>query len=111
MSIEQLSQMGAVFRAIEKGPDSVKHGIVKVAELLKVRNDTGKPTLMFNKNLTWIADEFEKYRWMEAVQDGVIKEVPYKADDDAMDAIRYFAMEYRKPSPYFVQEKRNWTIA
>ena len=111
MSIDQLAQMGASFRAVEKGPDSVKHGIVKVAELLKVRNDTGKPTLMFNKNLTWIADEFEQYRWMESVQDGVIKEVPYKANDDAMDSIRYFAMEYRKPAPYYTPEKKNWGIA
>jgi PBSX family phage terminase large subunit len=99
MSIEQLNQMGAFFNPVEKGPDSVKHGIVKVAELLRVRADTGKPTLMFNKNLTWIADEFEQYRWMEAQQDGVIKEVPYKANDDAMDAIRYFAMSYRKEEP------------
>jgi PBSX family phage terminase large subunit len=97
MSIEQLNQMGAVFSPVEKGPDSVKHGIVKVAELLKVRADTGKPTLMFNKNLSWIADEFESYRWMENKSaDGAIKEVPYKVNDDAMDAIRYFAMSYRK---------------
>lgn len=96
MSIEQLNQMGAVFSPVEKGPDSVKHGIVKVAELLKVRADTGKPTLMFNKNLTWIADEFEQYRWTESKTDGVIKEVPYKVNDDAMDMIRYFAMSYRK---------------
>lgn len=83
MSIEQLNLMGVHFNPVEKGPDSVKHGIVKVAELLRVRKDTGKPTLMFNKNLTWIADEFEQYRWMEARQDGVIKEVPYKVNDDA----------------------------
>ena len=80
----------------EKGPDSVKHGIVKVAELLKVRADTGKPTLMFNKNLTWIADEFESYRWTESKKDGVIKEIPYKVNDDAMDMIRYFAISFKK---------------
>lgn len=96
MSIEQLNQLGVYFAPVEKGPDSVKHGIVKVAELLRIRKDTGKPTLMFNKNLTWIADEFEQYRWMEARQDGVIKEVPYKVNDDAMDAIRYFAMKYNE---------------
>ncbi len=83
MSIDQLNQMGAFFNPVEKGPDSVKHGITRVAELLKIRADTGRPTLMFNKNLTWIADEFEQYRWMEAQQDGVIKEVPYKVNDDA----------------------------
>lgn len=83
MSIEQLRQFGVNFNPVEKGPDSVKNGIVKVAELLRIRADTGKPTLMFNKNLTWIADEFEQYRWVEAQQDGVIKEVPYKVNDDA----------------------------
>ena len=97
MSIEQLVRLGVQFSPVEKGPDSVKNGISKVASLLKVRQDTGKPTLMFNKSLTWIADEFEKYRWIENKSAGSgIKEVPYKADDDAMDAIRYFAMSYKK---------------
>lgn len=97
MSIEQLAQLGVHFDPVEKGPDSVKNGITKVAELLKVRADTGRPTLMFNKDLTWIADEFERYRWMENKSaDNVIKEVPLKVNDDAMDAIRYFAMSYKK---------------
>lgn len=101
MSIEQLKQLGVYFEPIEKGPDSVKHGIVKVAELLKVRKDTGKPTLMFNKDLTWIADEFERYRWMQnKSSDNVIKEVPNKVNDDAMDAIRYFAMAWKKEVDY-----------
>jgi len=100
MSIEQLVRMGCYFEPVEKGPDSVKMGITKVAELLRVRKDTGKPTLMFNKDLTWIADEFEKYRWMEnKSMDGVIKEVPLKREDDAVDSIRYFAMSYMKPEP------------
>jgi hypothetical protein len=94
--------MGVHFNPVEKGPDSVKHGIVRVAELLKVRADTGKPTLMFNKNLTWVADEFEKYKWVENKSaDGAITEVPYKHDDDAMDMISYFARSYRKKIEYF----------
>lgn len=97
MSIEQLNRLGVQFNPVEKGPDSVKNGISKVASLLKIRPDTGKPTLMFNKSLTWIADEFEKYRWVENKSAGSgIKEIPYKVDDDAMDAIRYFAMSYKK---------------
>jgi len=111
MSIEQLREYGVNFNPVEKGPDSVKNGITKVAELLRVRADTGKPTLMFNKNLTWIADEFEQYRWMEAQQDGVIKEVPYKVNDDAMDAIRYFAMSYKTSSsslPVYDEKKWKW---
>ncbi len=98
MNIAQLSEYGVHFNPIEKGPDSVKHGISKVSSLLKIRQDTGKPTLMFNENLDWIAQEFEKYRWLERKTDGLIKEVPFKKDDDAMDAIRYFAMSYKNSS-------------
>jgi len=92
--LEELSREGVHFNPIKKGPDSVQLGIVKVAELLKIRADTGKPTLMFNKNLQWVADEFEKYRWMENKTQGVIKNTPLKREDDAMDMIRYFAMNY-----------------
>lgn len=102
MNIAQLEEMGVHFNPVEKGPDSVKHGIVRVAELLKIRADTGKPTLMFNKNLTWVADEFEKYRWVENKSaDGSITEVPFKHDDDAMDMVSYFARSYRKKTEYF----------
>jgi PBSX family phage terminase large subunit len=112
MSIQQLLDLGVAFNPVEKGPDSVKNGIVKVAELLKVRNDTGKPTLMFNKDLNWIADEFERYRWMENKSaDNAIKEVPNKVNDDAMDAIRYFAMVYRKQTYYEPKERKNWQLA
>lgn len=98
MSIKQLQEFGCLFTPIEKGQDSVKNGIVKVAEMLKIRNDTGKPTLMFSKNLTWIADEFEKYKWLDNKNlNGSTKEVPLKREDDAMDAIRYFVMSYNKP--------------
>lgn len=94
--IEELNRLGVRFKGVDKGKDSVKNGIAKVAELLKVRADTGRPTLMFNKNLEWIAREFESYRWVENKSaDNSIKEVPYKVNDDAVDAIRYFVMSYK----------------
>lgn len=96
LNIQELKQRGVYFDPVEKGADSVKMGIQKVAELLKIRKDTGKPTLMFSKHLDWIAQEFERYRWMENKAQGYIKEVPLKRDDDAMDAIRYFCMTYNK---------------
>jgi PBSX family phage terminase large subunit len=96
-SIQELENLGVHFAPVEKFPDSVTTGITQVAELLRIRKDTGKPTLMFNKNLTWIADEFERYRWMQNKSaDNVIKETPLKVNDDAMDAIRYFAMTWKK---------------
>lgn len=100
MQIEELLRLGVFFEPVEKGPDSIKNGILNVAELLKVRADTGKPTLMFAKTLTWVADEFESYRWMENKTSETIKEVPLKKDDDAMDMVRYFSMKYIKPEPY-----------
>lgn len=94
MSIATLQEHGVHFAPVKKGRDSVKNGIAKVATLLKIRKDTGKPTLMFNKNLQWVADEFEHYRWMQNKQDNAVHEVPYKVLDDAMDMIRYFAISY-----------------
>lgn len=96
MLIEELVRKGVRFDPVDKYTDSVKNGISKVSELLRVRPDTGKPTLMFNKSLTWIADEFERYRWMENKSaDNAVKEVPHKVMDDAMDAIRYFVVSFR----------------
>jgi PBSX family phage terminase large subunit len=106
MSIEELKKYGVNFSPVEKGRDSVKHGISKVAELLKIRKDTGKPTLMFNRDLNWVADEMEKYRWMERKTDGKVMEVPYKKDDDAMDMIRYFSMSHRGSKPMRRQPRK-----
>lgn len=94
--IKDLELKGVHFQGVEKGPDSVLKGITDVARLLKKRPDTGKPTLMFSKNLSWIADEFEKYRWIENKnENSAQKEMPLKREDDAMDMIRYFAMSYQ----------------
>lgn len=96
--IEVLQRASLYFQAIHKGPDSVVEGIRKVASLLKIRADTGRPTLTFNKNLAWVADEFEKYRWIESKSDNTgQREAPLKREDDAMDMIRYFAMGYDHP--------------
>jgi PBSX family phage terminase large subunit len=97
LNIQELINRGIQIEPVEKGADSVRMGIQKVATLLKNRGDTGKPTLMFNRHLDWIAHEFERYRWMENKAQGIIKEAPLKNEDDAMDAIRYFVMHFQKP--------------
>lgn len=112
MSIAELQTFGVSFNPVDKGKDSVRNGIKKVAELLKVRNDNGRPTLMINKDLNWAADEFERYRWIENREDRTeFREIPYKANDDAMDAIRYFAMSWREKEKTFRHYDRNdWGI-
>lgn len=106
--IEELKLNGVSFTPVTKGPDSVKAGIAKVAGMLRRRGDTGRPTLMFNKNLRWVADEADRYRWLENKSDGHIKDTPLKRDDDAMDMIRYFVVSFREPvevdSSYALQE-------
>lgn len=98
--IQDLNLKGVGFVGVTKGPDSVVKGIANVAQLLKVRADTGKPTLMFAKHLSWVADEFEQYRWVQNKnEDSAVKEMPLKREDDAMDMIRYFAMSYTQPLP------------
>ena len=95
--IEDLRLKGVNFNPVTKGAGSVVKGIANVAELLKVRKDTGKPTLMFAKNLTWVADEFERYRWVESKNiETAEREMPLKRDDDAMDMVRYFAEMYNR---------------
>jgi PBSX family phage terminase large subunit len=94
MQIEELSRLGVHFEPVKKGQDSVTNGINKVADLLKIRKDTGKPTLMFSDKLGWVADEFEQYRWVQNKSDGFVKDIPMKRNDDAMDMIRYMATTY-----------------
>jgi PBSX family phage terminase large subunit len=107
--IQDLLLKGATFEGVEKGPDSVIKGIANVAQLLKIRPDTGKPTLMFAKHLTWVGDEFEQYRWVQNKnEDSAQKEMPLKREDDAMDMIRYFATSYQPKKPALVRKKRNW---
>lgn len=112
MSISELATNGVTFQPVEKGKDSVKQGIVKVSKLLAVRNDTGKPTLMINKYLTWVADEFERYRWIEQKDDSsLFREIPYKANDDAMDMISYFARSWKEQERVYKSYDRNkWGI-
>ncbi len=106
----------------------VRFGIEKVAERLKrvpgkitqavqqTRNNnelsggslepasqlSGEPGLYVFSGCTNIIREFETYRWKEKsvsqAQDLNEPDVPEKAHDHAMDALRYFAVSYKKSS-------------
>jgi PBSX family phage terminase large subunit len=112
MAISELQAHGVDFNPVVKGRDSVKAGITKVAELLKVRNDTGKPTLMFNRHHSYVADEMERYRWIENKNDkSLIREIPYKANDDFCDECRYMAMSFKVRDKIYRPYNRNsWGI-
>jgi len=92
----------------------VRYGIEKVAERFKripghpvpiLQGVSGAPlsmpSLFIFKSCVNTIREFETYRWKEKLigqaQDLNEPDVPEKANDHAMDALRYFAVSYQKP--------------
>lgn len=91
----------------------VRFGIEKVSEKLKVvlghtipqpihdgKENGGLASLFIFQTCTNTIREFETYRWKEKsvtqAQDLNEPDVPEKANDHAMDALRYFAVSYKK---------------
>lgn len=92
----------------------VRYGIEKVAEKLKVMSghlvnnvskngDDNQPQLFVFNTCEETIKEFETYRWKEKsvtqAQDLNEPDVPEKANDHAMDALRYFIVSYNKTDP------------
>lgn len=93
----------------------VRFGIEKVGERLKPipghtipsltrkSSENGFPKLLFFSTCIQTIRELETYRWKEKsvtqAQDLNEPDVPDKANDHAMDALRYFAVSYKKSSP------------
>ena len=105
----------------------VRFGIEKVAEKLKITpghmvedvpaRKGGQPKLFIFNNCVNTIKEIETYRWKEKsvsqAQDLNEPDVPEKANDHAMDALRYFAVSYSKRTDTrdIMSPKKNWTIA
>lgn len=95
---------GYILTPTLKGPDSVKSGIDKVAERLRVDRVTQKPKLFVCRNCVNTIREFENYVWagrenaaeeiseMTKLMNKSAKDAPKKIFDDAMDALRYVIM-------------------
>lgn len=99
----------------------VRYGIEKVAERLKqipghtVPSTNRNASLYVFSNCTNTIKEFETYRWKEKsvtqAQDLNEPDVPEKANDHAMDALRYFAVSYvKKALPLKPYDKTKWEI-
>lgn len=70
----------------------VSIGIQKVAERLVIQAD-GKPKLFIHSKCENLRREMGKYAWQKQKADRPAKEEPVKADDHALDALRYMVME------------------
>lgn len=113
----------------------VRLGIEKVAEKLKpipghatpilqprgmytYSIEQSMPSLYIFSNCTNTIREFETYRWKEKsvreAQDLNQPDVPEKANDHAMDALRYFIVSYKKSTKYVVPRNdisnANWSL-
>jgi PBSX family phage terminase large subunit len=101
-AIEELRRQRVNIREVVKGKDSVVNGIKKVKELLL----SGR--LKINKSCVNLISEFEMYSYDD--EDGELnqKEKPLKANDHALDALRYVvSMTQPKVKPYISQVWRN----
>jgi len=81
--IEEMRRKGVNVREVMKGKGSVKAGIQMVRELL-IRNK-----LKINKRCVNLISEFEMYSYDENRNERNEQEDPIKANDHALDALRY----------------------
>jgi len=126
--IQEFSQRGIYITPANKETGTnfnswVRFGIEKVSERLKrvpgkvvshytptsgVDISGGVPGLFVFNSCTNLIREFETYRWKEKsvtqAQDLNEPDVPEKANDHAMDALRYFAVSYMKHTPMIMPE-------
>jgi hypothetical protein len=131
--IDEFKQRGIYITPANKegGQDAqgwVRFGIEKVAERLKSvpghyvsqfkreagANSSGAPSLFVFSGCTNVIRELETYRWKEKsvtqAQDLNEPDVPEKANDHAMDALRYVIVSYQKLPEIPKQDYKNWRI-
>lgn len=82
-AIEELRRLNVNVREVVKGPNSVKSGIQSVREML-IRGD-----LLIHKRCVNLISEFEMYSYDDDVNERNEQENPVKANDHALDALRY----------------------
>jgi len=76
--------------------DWVGHGIDMIQEKLKVSPIDKKPMLFVHKRCENVIREFETYKWKEEKDETLNNPGRVvKANDHAMDALRYFVVSYR----------------
>lgn len=78
-SIKELELMGFNIKAVKKGQDSVRNGILKLQEL----------DVRFTERSVNVWKERRRYKWKVNRQTGETEQKPVKRWDHIMDAIRY----------------------
>jgi phage terminase large subunit len=100
--IEELRRRNVNTREVAKGKGSVKAGIQRIRELLISRK------LKINKRCVNTISEFETYSYDEEVNDRNEKEEPIKANDHALDALRYVISTYKSGGQLIEEQRRSF---
>jgi len=94
-AVEELRRARVNVREVVKGKDSIENGIKKIKELLLSRR------LKINARCISLISEFEMYSYDDETGEANAKEKPIKANDHALDALRYVvSMMQPIPKPY-----------
>jgi len=95
--IEEYRRYRLYISAVEKTNKSVLRGINRIADRLKINPITNLPRVFIRPNCVELIKEFERYRWQEKRgEDKNEREMPEKAYDHGMDAIRYIILHHTK---------------
>lgn len=108
-AIEAIRRRGVNVREVVKGKDSISSGIQKIRELLNTNR------LKINAKCVNLISEFEMYSYDDEIPEKNQKENPIKANDHALDALRYFVLMYQptqaleaKQRQYFERNQSNF---
>lgn len=100
-AIAVLNRNGINVREVVKNKDSIINGIQLVRELFKSNR------IKIHKGCVNLIAELESYRYPDP-KDGLLKEVPLKENDHALDALRYVIMSNQVRPVDFSQRYRNY---
>lgn len=100
-AIEELRTKQVNVREVIKGKDSVEAGIKKVKEMFITRK------LKINKRCLNLIHELETYSYDDKESDRNAKERPIKANDHALDALRYVVTMTTNRPQTIIQFKSN----
>jgi len=102
--IEELRRRRVNTREVKKGKGTVVEGIQRIRELL-INN-----RIKINQKCINLISELEMYSYEEEKKDigGSLKELPIKAHDHGLDALRYVILTYKPMSQIVKKQEQVW---
>ena len=96
---QERAELAAAGISTEEADKAVTVGIQAVQQRMVIAGD-GRPRLMVHSSCTNMISEFYEYRWADPRDGRNADERPIKANDHAMDALRYMVRAVDNPAVY-----------